>query len=56
MKEKVRPALSIIAMCGINVGFFMDKISPEAYLTLMAVTVIYWFKSRDEEKRNGKQA
>ncbi|KKL27234.1 hypothetical protein LCGC14_2387180, partial [marine sediment metagenome] len=48
MKEKVRPAISIIAICGVTAGFFMDKISPEAYLALMAVTVIYWFKSRDE--------
>lgn len=53
MKEKVRPILSIIAMCGINVGFFMDKISAEAYLTLMAVTIIFWFKSRDAENKTG---
>ncbi len=53
MKEKVRPVISLIAVIGINVGFFMDKISPEAYLAIMAVTVIYWFKSRDESKQEG---
>ena len=50
MKEKVRPAISLIAAIGINVGFFMDKISSEAYITIMAVAIIYWFKSRDTEK------
>ena len=50
MKELIRPAISLIAVAGITAGFFMDKISPEAYLTIMAVTIIYWFKSRDSEK------
>ena len=53
MKEKVRPAISIIAVAGITAGFFMDKIPAEAYLTIMAVTIIYWFKSRDESKQEG---
>lgn len=51
MKALVRPAISIVAVSGITAGFFMDKISPEAYLALMAATIIYWFKSRDEEKK-----
>ncbi len=54
MKELIRPAISIIAVAGITAGFFMDKISAEAYLSLMAVAIIYWFKSRDADKAQSK--
>ena len=50
MKEKVRPALSIIAMCGVTVGFFMGKFPAEAYGVICTAVVLWWFKSRDEEK------
>lgn len=49
----VRPAISLIATLGITAGFFLGKISAEAYIGLMAVAITWWFRSRDEEKRNG---
>ncbi len=48
----VRPLISLVAVLGITAGFFMDKITSDAYIGLMAVTVAWWFKSRDEEKRS----
>ena len=49
----VRPTISLMGMLGITIGFFMRLITPEAYLLAVGVTVTYWFKARDEEKRNG---
>ncbi len=46
----VRAIISLIAICGITWGFAVGKIQSEAYLTLMAVAVTWWFKSRDNEK------
>ena len=50
----VRPAISLIGMIGITIGFFLGKINPEAYILAVGVTVTYWFKSRDEAKQGGK--
>lgn len=49
----VRPVISLIGILGLTVGFFLDKITPEAYILAIGVTVTYWFRSRDEEKRKG---
>lgn len=49
----VRPFVTFIAVAGLTVGFFMDKVTADAYVPLMAMVITYWFKSRDEEKRNG---
>jgi len=49
----IRPTISLIAVIGLTGGFFLDKISPEAYIGLMAVAITYWYKSRDEEKKHG---
>jgi len=46
----VRPVISLIAVIGLTAGFFIDKISPEAYIGLMAVAITYWYKARDEAK------
>ena len=51
MKEKVRPALSIIAMCGVTVGFFMGKFPAETYGVIVTAIILWWFRSRDEEKK-----
>ena len=49
----IRPAISLIGIIGITAGFFMGKITSEAYILAVGITVTYWYKSRDEEKRNG---
>ena len=46
----VRPVISLIGIIGITVGFFLNKITPEAYILAVGVTVTFWFKARDEEK------
>ena len=47
----IRPIISLIAVGGITAGFFLRLINPETYVALMAVTVTWWFKSRDETKK-----
>lgn len=47
----VRPAISIIGMVGVTVGFFMGKVEPIAYLLIVEAVVLWWFRSRDEEKQ-----
>ena len=49
----IRPVISLIGMVGITVGFFLGKINPEAYILAIGVTVTFWYKARDEEKKNG---
>lgn len=48
----IRPAISLIAVLGISAGFFLGMITAEAYVPLMAVAITWWFRARDEEKRN----
>ena len=49
----VRPFITVIAVSGLTVGFFMDKVTADAYVPLMAMAITYWYKSRDDEKKNG---
>ena len=53
MKGMVRPIIAIMFALGMTVGFFMGKVEPVAYGTLAGVAITYWFKSRDDDKRNG---
>ena len=46
----IRPLISIIGIAGITAGFFLKMINADAYIGLVAVTVTWWFKSRDGEK------
>jgi hypothetical protein len=46
----IRPLITIIAICGLTVGFFLKMISAEVYAPIVTMTIIYWFKSRDEAK------
>ena len=50
----VRAIISLIGVVGITGGFFMKLISTDAYVGLMAISITWWYKSRDEEKRNNK--
>ncbi len=49
----LRPTLALISMLGVTVGFFIEKISPEAFLAIASVAITWFFKSRDEDKKNG---
>jgi hypothetical protein len=46
----VRPFLAVVGMGGITAGFFVRLIDPQAYLAIVAMTVTWWFKSRDQAK------
>ena len=47
----IRPTVTMIFAVGSTVGFFLRLISAEAYLGIAAVVITFWFKSRDEAKR-----
>jgi len=50
----VRPILSIIGFSAVTAGFFMKMIDSAAYFGLVTGIVVWWFKSRDDERINGK--
>ena len=46
----VRPIISLIAVGGLTVGFFMGKVNPEAYIGVMSMAIAWWYKERDATK------
>ncbi len=46
----IRPTLALLFAIGMTVGFFMDKISAEAFIGIGSVAITWFFKSRDETK------
>jgi len=50
-KELMRPIITLVAVFALTIGFFLDKVPQEAYVPLMATVIAYWFRARDEEKR-----
>ncbi len=55
MIKWIRPIISLIGMLAITIGFFIKLIPSEAYLALVTGVIVWWYKSRDEEKRNGNK-
>ena len=51
-----RPAITGILVAGLTAGFFMDKITAEVFVPLVAVAITWLFKSRDEEKKLEKMS
>lgn len=47
----VRPFITLVAVLGLTVGFFVGKVTADAYVPLMAMTISWWFRARDESKR-----
>ncbi len=50
----VRPLISLMFMFSLSIGWFMSMVSTDAFIGQGAVAVTWWFKSRDEEKKNGQ--
>lgn len=50
----VRPVISLIGMVGLTSGFFLGMVTAEAYILAVGVTIAWWYRSRDEVKRNGQ--
>ena len=48
-----RPAIATILIGSAIAGFFINKIGSEAFMALVTGLAVWWFKSRDEEKKNG---
>ena len=46
----IRPAITAALAIGVTVGFFLDKITSEAFFGFATGLIVYWFKSRDNEK------
>ena len=46
----IRPAISLIAVGGLTVGFFLKMITAEAYIGIMGMAIAWWYKARDESK------
>lgn len=49
----VRPSVIVILTLAVTVGFFTSKIEAEAFGVFATGLIVYWFKSRDEEKKTG---
>ena len=46
----VRPVTIFILAMGVTVGFFIGKIDAVAFFGFATGLVVWWFKSRDDEK------
>lgn len=50
-----RPNIITILVLAIVAGFSVGKISSETFVAFAAGLIVWWFKSRDDEKKNGGQ-
>lgn len=50
IRQTTRPGLSYIFGIAFCVAFFKNLIPTEAFCTVVGMIIIWWFKSRDEEK------
>ena len=48
-----RPCITVFLTVTVTVGFFVDKIDPQAFFGFATGLIVWWLKSRDEAKRNG---
>lgn len=48
-----RPLLTFEGFTVVSWGFIVGIIDPVAYFGLVTAAFVWWFKSRDEAKRNG---
>lgn len=47
-----RPSIISVLALAITIGFFTGKIEPSAFATFATGLIVYWFKSRDEAKKD----
>ena len=48
-----RPWITVFLTIAITVGFFLNRIDAQAFFGFATGLVVWWLKSRDEEKKNG---
>lgn len=46
-----RPSIALLGSLAVMVAFLIGKLDAEAFIAFITATVIFWFRSRDEEKR-----
>ena len=49
-KELVRPVITFMLSGTLVYGFVTDKITGEVFVPFVTMVLMYWFKSRDEQK------
>ena len=50
----VRPLIISGLVVAVLTGFFMKLVDAEAFWVFATGLIVWWFRSRDEEKRNSK--
>ena len=48
----IRPIVITLLSLSVTVGFFLDKITSEAFFGFATGLVVWWFKTRDDEKEH----
>ena len=58
MMQWFRPYITVGLTIAITIGFFTGKIDPQAFSVFATGLIVWWMKSRDEEKnkRQGGRA
>ena len=46
-----RPSIAAVLVASAIVAFFLNKIGGEAFMTLVTGLAVWWYKSRDSEKK-----
>ena len=49
----IRPAIVVLLILTAIAGFFTDRLTSEFISGLITGLAVWWFKSRDDEKKNG---
>jgi len=48
----IRPGVVSLLVIAVTSGFFADKIEAQVFIPFATGLIVYWFKSRDNEKIN----
>lgn len=49
-KSSVRPGLAYMFGLTVCIGFILDKVAVEAFLSIAGVVITFWFSSREKSK------
>lgn len=51
LSSYVRPVITVAFTAAFLYGFMADKIGADVFVSTATMVIIYWFKTRDEEKK-----
>jgi hypothetical protein len=46
LRSLVRPVVTLLLVAALVVGFFLGKVTPDAFIPIVAGAIGYWFSSR----------